>query len=106
MSLPQLAAEHAARVNGSWLASIASGLAERLVARAPFLVRRGRPEVWAAAIAFLLAEESRLFELDCCATRTGVARELNSTLPTLRRRVAQVRAALAPLEIAIPPDED
>lgn len=107
VSLPALAAEHAGRVNGTFYAPLAITLARELAARAPLLIRRGRAEVWAAAIAFLLAEESRLFELDGCATRTGVARELNSTLPTLRRRVAEVRAALSPFDIALPdPEED
>lgn len=101
-SLGPRAAEVTARVLGTVFAPVAAGLAQSLAARSPLLARRGRPEVWAAAIAYLLADQARLFDYDHRITRTSLARELGATLPTLRRRAADIRSALHPLELDLP----
>ena len=106
-TLPAVAVDLTARVLGTLFAPVAARLALGLSERAPLLARRGRPEPWAAAIAYLLAEEARLFHYDRRTTRTSLARELGTTLPTLRRRAAVVRSTLAPLRLDLPdPDPD
>ncbi|MHA3702016.1 hypothetical protein ACXR2U_07505 [Jatrophihabitans sp. YIM 134969] len=97
-----LAALATSRVVGTLFAGTAVEVARALGQRAPWLARRGRPEVWAAAIAFLVAEEAELFDYAYCGTRTSVARDLGSSLPTLRRRVAAIREALDPLVLDLP----
>lgn len=93
---------YASRSLGTLFAPAATRLARALGERAPLLVRQGRAEVWAAAIVFLLAEEARLFEFGHGVTRTSFAREVGSTLPTLRRRAAAIRTALHPLAVDLP----
>lgn len=106
-ALPTVAGELAARVLGTLFAPVARRVAQGLTDRVPLLARRGRPEPWAAAIAYLLAEEARLFDYDWHTTRTSFARELGTTLPTLRRRADAIRAALHPLLLDLPdPDPD
>lgn len=101
--IPAVAERAAAAMLGTDFGPSARRLADRLVLRAPELLRRTRLRLWVAAVVYLLAEEIDLFTVECCVSRTSLARELGSTPATLVRKAGAIRTALAPLSLDLPP---
>lgn len=85
----------AAETLGTAHAAEAFDIAERLVREAPDLLARARLSTWPRAIVWLLAHRHRLVGPGECLTPVGLAAELNSSPPTLRKTAKLLTDTLA-----------
>lgn len=80
---------------GAAHAAEAFDIADRLVREAPELLTRARLSTWPRAIVWLLAYRHRLVGPGECLTPVGLAAELNSSPPTLRKTAKLLTDTLA-----------
>lgn len=80
---------------GTVYAAEAFDLADRLVREAPELLTKARVSTWPRAIVWLIAHRHRLVGPGECLTPVGLAAELNSSPPTLRKTAKLLTDTLA-----------